>query len=682
MSKRSIIFILTFWCAALLSQHDTIKVKDLIKVCTSLFSEGQYAKMKELSNEAYQLAEKNNFIKGKIESLRFYGVALERTGNSDSAIYYYNQVIQMAKENGLRRQEAQGYHNIGFAAYLQSSFEVAVESYLKAIRIREEIGDTIPLGWSENNLGLIYWRQKSLHDGLKHFQRANELFKAKNFKEGLAISDNNIGLIYEEERDHDAALKYYKLSYAVNKEIDNKSGIALTLNNIGGIYRIKNNTDTAELYFKQALEMNKEINNLEGLELNYRNLAEILRGRKAYKAALENVNLALEVSEKGNLPQGLIEGYRALSMVYEDMGDYKRALEANRKYVKLNDSLNFGDKLADMEAKYGKEKNEKQIELLQSEKAIADLEIKRKQWMIYAAVAGSLLLLGIVVFSVRVNVQRKRTNAALEQKNAEIVKQKEIIEEKSKDITDSILYAKRIQDAVLPMQESFEKHFSEHFILFRPRDIVSGDFYWLAQMNDKIILALADCTGHGVPGAFMSIIGHDLLNQAVHEDKITKPSVILSELDKNLTAMLNKKGNSQTNDGMDIAVIAIDKKAGIVSFAGAYRPLLVIDQKGMELIQGTKNSIGGHKSDIEKTFTEVEVQLGPDKRFYLLSDGFADQFGGPKGKKYKFKQVQEKLAGLYENSLKEQGKALEDSFTDWKGNLSQVDDVCIIGIKI
>jgi serine phosphatase RsbU (regulator of sigma subunit) len=682
MRTRQVIFILLILCASLRAQHDTVKVKDLMKVCGALFNEGQYNKMKELSNEAYQLSVKNNYTKGKIESLRFYGVALERTGNSDSAIYFYNQVIQMAKENGLRRQEAQAYHNIGFAAYLQSSFEVAVEAYLKAISIREEIGDTIPLGWSENNLGLIYWRQKSIHDGLKHFQRANDLFKAKNFKEGLAISDNNIGLIYEEDRDHDAALKYYKLSYAINKEIDNKSGIALTLNNIGGIYRIRNNVDSAEAYFKQALEINREINNLEGLELNYRNLAEIFRGRKDYKAALENVNLALEVSEKGNLPQGLIEGYRALSLVYEDMGDYKRSLEANRKYVKLNDSLNFGDKLADMEAKYGKEKNEKQIELLQSEKAIADLEIKRKQWMIYAAVAGSLLLLGIVAFSVRVNVQRKRTNAALEQKNTEIVKQKEIIEEKSKDITDSILYAKRIQDAVLPTEESFEKYFSEHFVLFKPRDIVSGDFYWLAQMNDKIILALADCTGHGVPGAFMSIIGHDLLNQVVHEDKITQPSVILSELDKNLSAMLNKKSNSQTNDGMDIAVVAIDKKNGSVTFAGAYRPLIMVDKNGHQLIHGTKNSIGGHKSDIEKAFTEVEIKLEAGQKFYLLSDGFADQFGGPKGKKYKFKQVQEKLESLYEKSLKEQGIALEASFTDWKGNLSQIDDVCIIGIKI
>lgn len=681
MIKKLFILVLFSITRQLSGQHDTIKIKDLNKVCVALFNDGEYNKIKELSMEAYRLSEKNNFKKGKVESLRFYGLALERTGNTDSAIYIYNQVIGLTKEYGMRRQEAQGYHNIGFAAYLQSSFDVAVEAYLKAIRIREEIRDTVPLAWSENNLGLIYWRQKSRHDALKHFRRANELFRYKDFKEGLAISDNNIGLIYEEDGDDEGALSHYKKSYMVNSEIGNKSGIALTLNNMGGIY-LKRNNDTAELYFKQALEINKEINNLEGLELNYRNIAETNRKRKNYKAALENVSEAMAVSEKGNLPQGLIEAYRALSLVYEDMGDYKKSLEANRKYVKLNDSLNFGDKLAAMEAKYGKEKNEKEITLLKNQKEIADLELKRKQWMIYAAVAGSILLFGIVVFYMRVSSQRKRTNAALEQKTNEIIKQKEIIEEKSKDITDSILYAKRIQDAVLPTEESFEKNFSEHFVLFKPRDIVSGDFYWLAQMNDKTILILADCTGHGVPGAFMSIIGHDLLNQVVHEDKITQPSKILSEVDKNLNAMLNKKANSSTNDGMDMAIITVDKKVQTVTFAGAYRPMLVVNKNGCQLIQGTKNSIGGHKSDIEKTFTEVEMKLDLADKFYLLSDGFADQFGGPKGKKYKFKQLQEKLLTLYDKSLEEQKRIMNESFNDWKGNLSQVDDVCIIAIKV
>ena len=254
-----ILILVPFLSGADVPKHDTVKVKELIKICVSLFESGDYKKIKEVSIEIGSLSQKNNYPRGIVEGIRWYGLSLERTGDPDSAIYFYRKAIQIAHTNKLKRLEAQCWHNIGFGSYLHGSFEVAAEGYLNAIKIREEIRDTIALGWSENNLGLIYWRQKSRNDALKHFLNANDLFVLKDFKEGIAISGNNIGIIYEEQGNTDEALTYYKASYKVNCEIDNKAGIALTLNNIGGIFDVKHNNDSAEIYFLRALKINKEI---------------------------------------------------------------------------------------------------------------------------------------------------------------------------------------------------------------------------------------------------------------------------------------------------------------------------------------------------------------------------------------------------------------------------------------
>ncbi|MBK7311072.1 MAG: tetratricopeptide repeat protein [Sphingobacteriaceae bacterium] len=667
----------------ILNSHDldTNDAKIIYRLQLKQINDGDFKSIIKNKTQVLNRTSKLNDQLWYANSMRLVGLALERTGEIDLALKIYADALNIAQTIKRKRLEAQCYHNIGFANYLQSSFDKAIIAYLNAIKIREEIKDSVPLAWTLNNVGLIYWRQHSKNDALKHFVHAQDIFRKKNFLEGLAVSTNNVGLIYDEFGDKIKAKKYYFEAYHLNNKIDNKDGIALALNNLSEIYRLEKKMDTCIQFLNKALEINTEINNLEGLELNYRNLADISREQGDHKKALELIQKAINVSNKGNLPQGLISDYNQLSLIYADMGNYKDAFLAHKYYAKLNDSLNFGDKLASLEAAFGKEKIEKEVALLKNEKEISELQLKRKQWVIYTAIIGIIFLVIVSFFIVRSNINRKKTNLSLELKNNEIIKQKEIIEAKSNDITDSILYAKRIQSAVLPEVIEFKSQFTESFVLFEPRDIVSGDFYWLDRIDDTIVMILADCTGHGVPGAFMSIIGHDLLKQIIKEGKQVNPSLILRELDYKVHQLLNKNTNSN-NDGMDIAVVAFDTTTNKGAFCGAGRPLITVDEGKMEIHHGHKFSIGGSSDSSCKLFLNIPFDITPTKKFYLLSDGYSDQFGGEKGKKFKTQRLLQTISTISTLPMQEQKKVLLETFTTWKGQLEQVDDVCVLGIRL
>ena len=275
-----------------------------------------------------------------------------------------------------------------------------------------------------------------------------------------------------------------------------------------------------------------------------------------------------------------------------------------------------------------------------------------------------------------------KQNTRLEQFNHELAEQKELIELKNKDITDSINYAKRIQQALLPHTKQIEENLKESFILFKPRDIVSGDFYWFTKTQTHIIIALADCTGHGVPGALMSMIGLNLLNQIVNDQKVNTPAKVLTLLDEKIYSSLNK--NSQTehsSDGMDISLCAINLSDNTMQFAGANRPILI--HRDGKLIEHKPNKfpIGGLYTN-DKQFTDVDIQLKENDIIYFFTDGFVDQFGGEKGKKLKYSAFKEILQEVANYKLEKQNQLINDKFEFWKGDLEQLDDVCVMGIKI
>jgi transcriptional regulator with GAF, ATPase, and Fis domain len=269
------------------------------------------------------------------------------------------------------------------------------------------------------------------------------------------------------------------------------------------------------------------------------------------------------------------------------------------------------------------------------------------------------------------------------ERTAEVVKQKEIIEEKNKHITDSIIYAKRIQQAILPPEEVVTSHLKNAFVLYKPKDIVSGDFYWIERKDNKILFAVVDCTGHGVPGAFMSIIGFNGLNQIVNEYHITQPAEILNQLNKIISKTLKQRAeDSKIRDGMDISVCCIDLQKNTLEYAGANNPIFIIRNNEVLEINADKQPIGNFVGENEFKFTNKELQLYANDKLYLFSDGYADQFGGPKGKKLKYSNFRQLLLDNHEKPMHIQKQMLDFMFEEWKGDLEQIDDVCVIGVKI
>jgi len=247
---------------------------------------------------------------------------------------------------------------------------------------------------------------------------------------------------------------------------------------------------------------------------------------------------------------------------------------------------------------------------------------------------------------------------------------------------DSIQYAQKIQEAILPNKNIIYEHLNA-FILYLPKDIVSGDFYWFYKKAEKIIIATVDCTGHGVPGAFMSMIGNNLLNQIVIENGITKPAKILTELNNGVQTALNQRHvDAEASDGMDVALCTIDKEKNELEFAGALRPLYIIKKGNIEKIEGVKSPIGGLQLGAENVYTSTVRQLAKGDTFYMFSDGYADQFGGKKGKKFMAKRLQQLLLDMQELPMEKQKKTLEDTHLDWKGDGEQVDDILLIGVRI
>lgn len=262
-----------------------------------------------------------------------------------------------------------------------------------------------------------------------------------------------------------------------------------------------------------------------------------------------------------------------------------------------------------------------------------------------------------------------------------ILKQKDIIEEKQKEILDSINYAKRIQFSLLASENLLNQNLPEHFVLFKPKDVVSGDFYWATPTADGFVFITADCTGHGVPGAFMSLLNISKLSQAINENKITRPDLILNNIRTEIIKALNTEGSEESKDGMDAVLCKLDIKNMKLQYAAANNSFYIIRHNELLICKADKMPVGiGHDDSISFTFNEMALEKGDI--VYTFTDGYADQFGGPKGKKFKYKQLEDVLISICHLPMKEQSILLNQKFEDWKGRLDQVDDVLIIGVKI
>ncbi len=600
---------------------------------------------------AVKMASAGSISKGDV--LIQFGNSYHMEGKVDSALKYYNAALIYFTKIGNEKGIAKAYQSFALVKRSLNDYEGAIRDTKKALEVYEKVGFTVGIIGSSNNISNMYMDLKKPQIAIGYSKKAFELSKVLNDSSRYFDMMGQLGLRYNNINKYDSALLYL-LPAEKYFERNNFYGLLIVVNsNIADAYWAKNkNTQQTKNHLYKSLHYSKLSGSVDNLITIYRSLAVCL----------------------------LIENKKDSAEIY-----------FNRAFA-VGDSLHTQNALQhSMELQTRYETQKKEIQIQQQQTEIQAEESKNKQKSLIILV-GTLALVGTGFFAVMAFINFKKSKKAniiienqklqVELKNEEITHQKELVDEKQKEIIDSINYAKRIQQAVLTGEDVWNKISKEHFILFRPKDIVSGDFYWAYNTpNNRSVFALADCTGHGVPGGFMSMLGNSFLNEIVIENKIFKANEILNKLRSKIINALEQKGGTQQKDGMDISLCVWNKIDNTLEFSGANNPLWLLRGKELQEYKADKMPIGLYL-ETEVPFSSVTIQLEKGDVIYLSTDGYADQFGGPKGKKLKYKPLIESLIKNCSQDMASQKDNLEAAFNSWKSNLEQVDDVSIIGIRI
>jgi serine phosphatase RsbU (regulator of sigma subunit) len=564
--------------------------------------------------------------------------------------------------------------NLGLLNMYQGNYKEAIVYHLKALKIWEETKSTNLISTSYSDLGIVFYYQSDFEKAAYYWENCINTNPNKNSDEQMN-NCSNLAQAYVGLEKFDMATKYFNV--VINNYITNQTS-PYYLNALSGVANIefkKKNHLQALVYYTEIIKLRERINTRNNdLAITYLNVSliygELGKPKEALEYGLKGYQKALESEDKSEL----LHAYNNLNTAYSKIGNYEKAYEFSQLYTNLKDSLSGIEsqkQINELDKQYQTEKKEKDNQLLSKQLEIQQIQGKQQQFFLLISSVVLVLIAFLSIILYRQNKQKRHANIKLEEKN-------KIIEEQHKDIIDSINYAKRIQQAVLKEEEHVSAHLPPHFILFKPKDIVSGDFYWALEKAEYLYVTAADCTGHGVPGAFLTMLGISYLNEINATEEILTPAEILDQLRSKIVKELSRHGT--TKDGMDISLMRINLKTKELMWAGAFNPLWYIESGVLKEIKANKQPIG-YVEDA-KPFTNHTLHLNPNDIVYLFTDGFADQFGGEKGKKYKYKQLEEKLLANCHKTLEEQKDILNTSFNSWKGNLEQVDDVTIIGITI
>jgi serine phosphatase RsbU (regulator of sigma subunit)/Tfp pilus assembly protein PilF len=617
----------------------------------------------------------------------FQGDYMEAIKIWESSLYIYETV-------GDKKMTANLLSNLGATYYSQGYPESAMDYYLRSLKLAEEIRDSVRLGTLLLNLGSVYSeRETSLDTAKYYYERAIHLAESLEYMDLLGMGCMNLGRVFFRMKQYDSALHYFERSLMYNSET---VYVTSSLTDMGRIQTVWGAYDKALKYQQDALRFADEaklppekINALLGLANTYMEMEE-------YHLAIDYLEEAKELAEEIGQNPELSAAYKGLSESYSEVGDFRNAFKFLSLKQQVDDviyRIESENTTDDLMYKYRLDKKQDEIEILEQQSVIEQLRIKRQRAMnIATGCFGVVLLILAVSIYNRMRFVRK-TNRKIEAQKNEIALKNELI-------TDSISYAQQIQSALLPSEKELGDLLPEHFIFFKPKDIVSGDFYWIREVQDHLVIVGADCTGHGVPGAFMSMLGITLLNDLVGNCRFNAPGEVLGQLREKIKEMLEHTEDDQAQkDGMDLAFLALNRSTRKLHYSGAYNPLYIIRSKnvkaGTELdpyldrengnyqlfeLKADKQPVGPHWE--ERPFSTRSVQLWKKDSLYIFSDGFVDQYGGEQRKKYKVGNFKNLLLSFQEKSLVQQKEILENTFENWRGELEQIDDVSVIGVRL
>lgn len=657
-----------------------------------------------------------------------------RKNNLDSAIYYHKKAAGIVNLKNGDFRLCKALSMTGWDYYLNGEYKQALDYYNRSYEISDSLLRTVSKNedvkllrglqaGAVTNKGTVYMQQGNYPEALDCYLKSMKIYEAQKNKQGLSASFGNIAIIYTYQNEYSKALDYFKRATEIDRQMDNLPGVAENLTNMGSLYSTKHQYDTALIFFNGALEIVKELKDEFSMTNVYGNISQVYMNKQELDSAFKYCEITYSYAVKtGNLPYkanavfnlatlynltknyskaekllkeaesyyselrdwDLIKGvHDEYFKLYSQKGEYKKALESYLLYISYRDSI-YNDEnrqkqmQLDLQYSFDKKATADSVAYSSKEKVIkadlakqeAELKVKRnQQYVLYGGIA-LLIVFGSIMYN-----RFKITNR---QKHI-IEEQKKIVEEKQQSILDSINYAKRIQEAILPSMSSMRQMLRDGFVMYLPKDVVAGDFYWLENVDNKIFVAAADCTGHGVPGALVSVVCSNALSKVVMEEGITETGKLLDRTREVVIEKFSKSGE-EVKDGMDISLCAIDFDKLKMQWTGANNPLWIIRDNTLLEFKADKQPVG--KFDNKKDFTTNNIDLIKGDLVFLFTDGFADQFGGKDGKKYKYKPFKEFLLRIQKEEMNNQRQLLVEEFQNWRGSNEQVDDVCVIGIRV
>lgn len=634
-----------------------------------------------LCRKALSVSGKIKYEKGIADCINTLGTYYYMKQLYDSALFYYNNAIEKSKKNHNIKILASAYSNIALTYNVLCEYKKSIRFGFLALELREMYNDTPGISKSLNNIGTTYHYMGRYNDAIEYYSQSLKLKELIGNKQDISSTLNNIGLIYfekgvdENQEYFDSSFHYHYKALDYRKEIGFEAGIAESYINIGNVFSEMENSTKALYYYKLGKTIFNKLENNTGLATLFYNIAYMHFKNNELDSASIYFTQSIEIAKKINSLDLILDNYSSLTEFYALQRDYINAYKYSLKYNTLYDSIftiENNKQIAEIKTDYEAQKHENLI--LKKKTEIELLKLKRTRTILIISVTVILAISILLIYIVKSLYNSKKTTKIL-------VDQNFIITQKSNIITENINYAKIIQSSLLPSHNDLKTVFPNSFLLSMPKDIVGGDFIWYKNINDVKIIAMVDCTGHGVSAAFMSVIGNTLLNKIIIEEGILEPSKILFKINLYLTEMLSKQTEKGfIMDGMDIALFTI--KNNILNFSGSQMPICMIQDGHLSIYKGTRFSIGGNILNKKCEFDEVTIETKKSDYIYMFSDGYYDQFGGELFRPLRFKNFQNMLLSNYNLSMAKQKEFFKNHMAEWIGDYEQIDDITLLGIKL
>ncbi|MCX7862830.1 MAG: SpoIIE family protein phosphatase [Bacteroidales bacterium] len=614
-----------------------------------------------------------NYVNKIIEKARKFG-----WNSPDSQLYYAKQALTASATINYKKGMLSSYQLMASAEYINGNYSNGLQAAKKGLIIAQWLNDKQALRTINNSIGLLYQQMGKYKESIAYFKNSIEYLDIEKYPEAYASTCNNLANSYYMIRDFDNMFKYRSIALKIRKEKRLISALADTYNDIGEYYLYLNKLDSAEYYFYACFRIKDSIGDLEMKALSSLNLGNVYLRKTDYDKAEHYLLICKELAYKISAPYYLQDALHKLVEVYEYKKDLATENNLLKHLLQLKDSLYNVEnqkQLNRLFTEFETEKKELEIKNLK----ITQEEEKKRNRLIYSFFSIGLIFL--ILFLAFVYNRYK----VIKKQKIEIETQKKIVEVKNKEILDSINYASIIQKALITGNQKIEEYllkklnFSDYFIFFKPKDIVSGDFYWATETEKGFYIAICDSTGHGVPGAFMSLLNINLLNEAINIRGFTMPNEIFSFIRQQL--IYNLSTEAEKKDGMDGTLFYFqfheEKK---FLYASAFNAPIIVRNNELIPLECDRMPVG--QSEHSQDFTLFSFQLQDNDWLYAFSDGFSDQFGGNEKKRLKKKAFYNLLTEISSYNGKKQKEKLSHFLSQWKGNEEQVDDILILGIKI